>query len=260
MKRGLKICIVWCVVLLVSLSLLMTAFYMFTEPRQDRNWAVEHSVLAKVDILGDEDDPTVSIKNVRDYKWTSVNKVNYQDMRFQLDKIVGLKAVISHFSVISEVAHVFLIFVLDDGRELGVSVEARREEGERFSIEGGLFSQFELIYVLATPDDLLGIRKLNHESTYLYPIKATKEKVRELFMLIVAEVNRLNENPEMYHLLFKNCTNQLVKHVSILTEQKYPWYFQTLAPGNTAKILYDLGLIDIPNASFEEIQAKSLIP
>lgn len=259
-KKRLKIFIKWFVVPLILLSLAMAMLYFFTEPKQDRNWVAEHSVLAKVDIQGDKDNPSISVKNIRDYKWKSTNKVNYQDMQFQLDKIVGLKAVVSHFSVISEIAHVFLIFVLDDGRELGVSVEARREVGENFSIEGGLFAQFELIYVLATPDDLLEIRKLNHESTYLYPIKATQEKARELFMLIVTEVNKLHENPEMYHLFFKNCTNQLVKHVSILTEQKYPWYFQTLAPGNTAKTLYDFDLIDIPNASFEEIQAKSLIP
>jgi len=250
----------WLVVPLILLSFAMAMLYFLTEPKQDRNWVDEHRLLARVDIQGDADNPSIRIKNIRDYKWASASNVSYQDMQFQLDKIVELKVAVSHFSVISEIAHVFLVFVLDDGRELGVSVEARREVGENFSIEGGLFAQFELIYVLATPEDLFGIRKLNRESTHIYPIKETKEKARELFMLIAAEVNRLNEKPEMYNLLFKNCTNQLVKHASILTEQKYPWYFQTLAPGNTAKTLYDFDLIDMPNMSFEAIQAKTLIP
>jgi len=50
-----------------------------------------------------------------------------------------------------------------------------------------------------------------------------------------------------------------VKNVSILTEEKYPWYFQTLAPGNTGRILYELELIDLPDTGFEDIQAKTLL-
>ena len=115
------------------------------------------------------------------------------------------------------------------------------------------------MYVLASPEDLLGIRNINNEAVHVYPIKVSKEKAQELFLLISQDVNALTKKPRMYHLFFKNCTNQIVKHVSVLTEQQYPWFFQTLAPGKTGEILYDLGLIDLPNMSFEEIQAKTLI-
>ena len=258
-KKLFKIILKWLIAPLFLFGLATAVLYFFVEPKQDSDWVVEHRLLASIDIQGDANNPSISVKNIRDFKWDAENKVHYQNMQFQLENIVELKAVVSHFSAISEIAHVFMIFVLDDGREFGVSVEARREMGEEFSIEGGLLAYFELVYVLATPADLLGIRKKNGESTHVYPIIETKEKARELFMLIAVEVNGLNEKPEMYHLFFKNCTNQLVKHVSILTEQKYPWYFQTLAPGNTAKMLYNFGLIDMPNMSFEEIQAKTLI-
>ncbi len=249
----------WILAPLLLLALGSAVLYFFTPAKQNRDWVVEQRLLANFQIQGDANNPNISVKNIRDFKWGSTDKAHYKDMQFKLNNIVELKAVVSHFSVISEIAHVFLIFVLDDGREFAVSVEARREVGEEFSIQGGLLAHFELIYVLATPDDLLGIRKINGESTHIYPIKETKDKARELFLLIAAEVNALNKKPELYHLFFKNCTNQLVKHVSILTEKKYPWYFQTLAPGNTGKTLYDLGLIDIPDMSFDEIQAKTLI-
>jgi hypothetical protein len=180
-------------------------------------------------------------------------------MQFQLENIIELKAVVSHFSAISEIAHVFMSFVLDDGRELGVSIEARREANEAFSIQGGLLAQFEIMYVLATPEDLLGIRKINKDVVRVYPIKENKEKAQALFLLIANEVNALRKQPALYHLVFKNCTNQLVKNVSILTEKKYPWYFQTLAPGLTGKTLYELDLIDLPNLSFKEIQDKTLV-
>lgn len=249
----------WLIAPLVVLGLVTAMLYYFSEPKQDRDWVSEHRLLASIQIQDGTNNPSIHVKNIRDFKWATKNKVNHKEMQFRLDNIVELKAVVSHFSAISEIAHVFMIFVLDDGRELGVSVEARREVGEEFSIQGGLLAQFELIYVLATPEDLLGIRKINNESTHIYPIKETKDKARELFMLIAAKINSLNNQPEMYHLFFKNCTNQLVQHVSILSERKYPWYFQTLAPGNTGKMLYDLDLIDMPNMSFDEIQIMTLI-
>ncbi len=252
----------WIILPLMLFAITTTILYFFTDPKQDRSWVVEHALLATIEFQGDKNNPEISVKNIRDFNWqaTQLNqKVRHKEMQFQLDNIVELKAVVSHFSVISEIAHVFLIFVLDDGRELGVSIEARREQGESFSISGGLLSQFELMYVLATPEDLLGIRKINNEAVHIYPIKETKEKAQALFMSIANDVNALTEQPEMYHLFFKNCTNQLVKHVSILTEQRYPWFFQTVAPGETGKILYQLNLIDLPNMSFEDIQAKTLV-
>lgn len=248
--------------LLKGLFLLLLVFgvgssllYFFTTPKQNSNWVSEHAVLSNIIF----DKNTISVKNIRDFKWGSAEKERHINMQFQLENIVKLKAVVSHFSAISEIAHVFIIFGLDDGRELGVSIEARREQGENFSIQGGLLAQFEIITVLATPSDLLGIRKINNEAIHIYPIKATPEKIQELFMLIANEVNQLSNNPSLYHLFFKNCTNQLVKQVSVLTDRKYSWFFQTLAPGNTGEVLYDLDLIDMPNLSFEQVQKETLV-
>ena len=249
----------WIAIPLILFSLASVVLYLLVVPKQDKNWNEAHALLPKIEFQSDQKNPDITVKNVRDFNWQSDNKVHYKNMKFQLENVVELKAVVSHFSAISEIAHVFMIFVLDDGRELGVSIEARREQDEVFSLQGGLLAQFEIIYVLATPEDLLGIRKVNNESVHVYPIKETKEKAQELFLLIANEVNALAEKPQMYHLFFKNCTNQLVKNVSILTERQYPWYFQTLAPGLTGRILFELDLIDMPESDFKEIQAKTLI-
>ena len=251
----------WIGIPIVLFALASAVLYLLVTPKQDRNWTQAHALLPKIEFQGDQNNPDILVKNIRDFQWQAEGKdqARYKSLKFQLQNVVELKAVVSHFSTISEIAHVFMIFVLDDGRELGVSVEARREQDEEFSIQGGLLAQFEIMYVLATPDDLLGIRKINKESTHIYPIKETREKAQQLFMLIAKEVNALAEKPRMYHLFFKNCTNQLVKNVSILTERQYPWYFQTLAPGLTGRTLYELDLIDIPESDFKDIQAKTLV-
>ena len=254
----------WIIIPLLLFSLISAISYLLTKPKQDKQWAIEHTLLPSVLINSDEssdkNNPEITLKNIRDFNWltTKDKKVHYQDAHFQLNNIKGLKAVVSHFSVISEIAHVYTIFTLNDGREFGISIEARREQDEGFSLHGGLFAKFEMIYVLATSKDLLDIRKKNNESVHIYAIKVTAEKAQELFLLIAKDINALTQKPALYHLFFKNCTNQIVKHVSILTEKKYPWYFQTIAPGKTGKLLFDLNLIDLPDTSFDSIQTKTL--
>lgn len=239
--------------------MITAVLYSTTEPKQNREWTPAHSRLASIEFTGDKTNPLINVADVRDFQWQDENPERFLNMQFQLSDVVELKAAVSHFSAISEIAHVFMTFVLKDGRELGVSIEARREHDEEFTIQGGLFAHFELIYVLATPEDLLTIRKINGEKTHVYPIKETKEKAQELFLLIADQIESLNQEPELYHLFFKNCTNQLVKHVSILTQEKYPWYFQTLAPGLSGLTLYELDLIDLPGLSFSEIQEKTIV-
>ena len=232
--------------------------YWWVEPKQDHKWAPEHSRLATVDLQGNGSNPEVTVKNLRDFQWNEGDPMRYQDMQFALEDIIKLKAGVSHFSAISEIAHVFMTFVLADGRELGLSIEARREHGEEFSLHGGLLAHFELIYVFATPEDLLTVRKNANDTIHMYPIKSSKEKAQELFLLMAERTNQLNAVPELYHLFFKNCTNQLVKNISILTERSYPLYFQTLAPGLTGRTLYELDLIDLPeDFSFSDIQEKT---
>ena len=260
LKKSIFLISKWALIILVLFALISALLYVFIQPKQMSNWVPEHSLLPTIVM----DKNKVLVKNIRDFNWKSNNaeqqtKEQHINMQFELKDIVTLKAVVSHFSAISEIAHVFIIFGLEDGREIGVSIEARREEGESFSIQGGLLAQFEIIYILATPEDLLGIRKLNKESIHVYPIKATPQKIQALFTLIAKQVNELSKSPSMYHLFFKNCTNQLVKEVSVLTDEQYPWFFQTLAPGKTGEILFDLGLIDLPEKSFEAIQEKTLL-
>lgn len=250
----------WILTPLFLFSLVSMLLYIFSKPRANRNWAIEHAQQTQVIFNPSEENPAITLKNIRDFNWLSKKRVNYKDITFHLSDITGLKAIVSHFSPIGEIAHVFIIFTLNDNREFGVSIEARREQGESFSLHGGLLAKFEIIYLFATPQDLLGIRKKNGEILHAYPIKASEEKVQELFLLIAKETNALLDNPALYHLFFKNCTNQLVKNVSILTHKKYPWYFQTLAPGKTGRMLFDLDLIDLPDKDFNDIQAKTLLP
>jgi hypothetical protein len=118
---------------------------------------------------------------------------------------------------------------------------------------------YELIYILATKNDLLSLREKRNERIYIYPIKTTAEKAQKLFLNFAKRVNSLYEQPEFYHILFKNCTSLTVDEVKKISDRKFSWYEQTLAPGYAGEALFDMGLIDTGLKDFKKVREKFLI-
>ena len=68
-------------------------------------------------------------------------------------------------------AHTFLSFGFEDGEQVCVSVEIRRERGESFAPLRALYRQYELLYVVADERDVLLLRT-NHRKggrVFLFP-------------------------------------------------------------------------------------------
>jgi len=143
-------------------------------------------------------------------------------MSFILSDIKGMEVGISHFSKENEgLAHVFTIFNLEDGRNIAVSIETRRDAGEEFGFLKGVFFDYELIYILATKEDLLSLREKRGEKIYVYPINTTAKKAQDIFRSFSKRVNSLYEKPEFYHILFKNCTSLTVDEVKKVSDKKF---------------------------------------
>ncbi len=79
------------------------------------------------------------------------------------------------------VGHTFLSFIFDNAPPLSISIETRPEVGEGFAPIASMFKQFELIYVVGTERDVVGVRT-NHRSepTYLYRLNASADDARRL--------------------------------------------------------------------------------
>src|SRR5687767_10363111 len=99
-------------------------------------------------------------------------------------------------------AHTFLSFGFENAEPVCVSIEARPEVGERFGALPGLLKTFELIYVVGTERDIVRLRT-NHrnERVYRYRLNVSPADARRLFEVYVAQINRLADKPEFYHLL-----------------------------------------------------------
>jgi hypothetical protein len=154
------------------------------------------------------------------------------------------------------VAHTFLTFGFADGAHVALSVEIRKEKGERYGPVKGLFKQYELMYVIADERDLIGLRA-NHrkDDVYLIPGRTTPEKRRELFLDMLGRAAGLARRPEFYNTLTSTCTTNLVAHINRISPRGVPFSLKTLLPEHVDRLAYDLRLIDT-DLPYEKIRER----
>lgn len=230
----------------------------FKNPSNDRDWEFGQQKLQKIEFNKDN---KIKIKDLRDYDWTKKgNEEKYINKEVNLDNLSGLEVGISHFSEKNEgIAHIFLIFNFDNDDNIALSIESRREKGEKFEILKGLTYDYELIYIWATKNDLLSLREKRDERVYIYPIKADIEKIKKILKSSLEKTNSLYEKPEFYHILFKNCATLIVDEVQKVSDLKFPMKEQIFEPGYSDKALFDMGLLKTKLKDFEKVKEKFLI-
>ena len=108
----------------------------------------------------------VTIRNYRHtiYRTLEDYDVHFIERSFDLSLLRTVDLLVVPFASWRGIAHVFVSFGFSDGEYLPVSVEARREAGEPYSPVGGLYQQYEVIYVIGDERDVIGKRALfqNH--------------------------------------------------------------------------------------------------
>jgi hypothetical protein len=230
-------------VLVVVVGMLLM-WWLFHRPSNDRDWSRDQAVLAGAEFDGE----TVLVRGIRDcrYRTAAEFTVDHLDARYELDRLVRLEFFVEPFADWRGPAHTFLSFGFDDGRQLAISVEVRRERGEEFGVMGGMTRQFELMYVVATERDLVGLRSVYRGNpVYCFPIRAETGKIRAMFESMLRRVNQLREHPEFYNAVTNTCTTNIVWHLNEVAAQGVPWWNpRVLFPGYSDRLAYDLGLID----------------
>jgi hypothetical protein len=141
-------------------------------------------------------------------------------------------------------AHTFVSFGFDDGSYLAVSIESRRTRGEPYSPLRGIVREYELIYVVGTERDLIGRRAIHEgDPVYLYPIAASREVVRNLFVDMMTRAARLHDAPAFYNTLTDNCTNALLRHVDVAAPDRVRAGLSGILPGYADDVAIRLGLV-----------------
>lgn len=242
--------------IVISLTLALIAWIVFAvsvQPSHDRHWEFGQEMLPHLSIEGDR----LRIDNFRNFHWTGETDadVRYESRIYDLRTLVSLDVFISHFDDFEGLAHIFLSFGFADGEQVVVSLESRREVGEEFSPIQGLFRRYEMIYVVGSEADIVGVRTgYRGERVYRYPTIARSFEVRALLESLASDINALADEPRFYNTLTHNCTNELTRHVERIAPVDFPFTWKVLLPGYFDEVLYRMGLI--PSAgTFEETKA-----
>jgi hypothetical protein len=233
---------------IVAILLLGSAASITQPPRADRDWYPYLAVAPDVTLSGEG----FAITPVSDWSYLGADVVaetaieagyRFEDLRnvwFMLEPQPGSQLA----------AHTLLLFEFEGDRLLGVTIEARREQGEEYSALRGVFNAFELTYIWATARDLLTRRAvmLGHE-VFLYPIAIGDEQKRTLLRRLLERTESLETTPRHYNTITSNCTNELAKAAG------FNWAPAYILTGRSDEYLFRRGII--PGESFDRAHMRA---
>jgi hypothetical protein len=221
------------------------------------NWQPPYATLPVAELQEDQ----VRIRNIRNFHYfrEDVFVPQYYDKTIPLRDVKSVDFIVVPFKEAPSLAHTMLSFGFADGEYLGVSVEARMRERQKYSPIDGVLGQYELMYVIADERDVIQLRTEHRDvEVRVYRTKISPEEARALFVDVLQRANKLAREPELYHTLTNNCTTNLVDHVNRLRPGQVPYSIGVLLPGHSDRLAYDLGLLDT-ELSFSELRRASRV-
>lgn len=236
---------------------LLGGWWSTIRPSNERDWQPEVARIPEATIDGD----LVTVRNIRnfDYRTETDFTPRYYDRTFDLRRLdrVDLVAV---YWMGPAIAHLFLTFGFGDDH-LAISIEARKERGERYSSLAGFFRQYELIYVAGDERDLIRLRtnyrKDPPEDVYLFRVEGSMENGRRVFLQYMRAINDLRDHAEFYNTLTTNCTNVILVNTRVNPDHLgFSW--KILLSGYAPEYVYDAGRLD-HSLPFEELKRRSHI-
>lgn len=234
---------------ILAILVLGSAANMLSPPQMVRNWYPYLSHTPEVEIS--ETGFTVSPVSDWSYVYERETGTTYLDSAsYNFDELRGVWFMLEPQPGSQLAAHTLLLFEFEGDRLLGLTIEARREQGEEYSAFHGQFNAFELIYIWATARDLL-IRRavmLDHE-VFVYPVDISAEQNRTLLRNLLERSQSLSNTARYYNTIVSNCTNELAKAAG------FHWAPAYILTGRSDEYLYRRGIL--PGASFAEAHRHS---
>jgi len=239
-----------------ALFALVVVWWRNIEPSNDRDWQTDVAVLPHATIEGD----VVTVHNIRNFDYRSETDYTpaYYDKRFDLRQLEGADLVAVYWMG-PAIAHIFVSFAFAGGDHLAISIETRKEKGERYSTLKGFFRQYELYYVVADERDVIRLRTNYRndppEDVYVYRLQGPLENVRRVFLQYIHKINDLQSRPEFYNTLTTNCTTGIWLH-TLVNPEHLPFSWKILASGYVPEYAYEAGRLD-KGLPFSELKRRA---
>jgi len=231
---------------------LVLAWWLTVKPSNNRAWQPDVDRTAWAEIDGDR----VTIHNVRnfDYRTTTDYTPQWETRTFDLTQLRGVDLFVNYWGI-NFMAHPILSFQFGENDRVCMSIETRKTVGEKDSMIGGLYRQYELIYLVGDERDIVRLRtNCRKEDVYLYHLRMTPERARTVFLEYVQRINSLHTTPEFYNAITSNCTTNIRSQSGKVN----PWDWRILLNGYADKMMYERGGLagDLP---FNELKKRARI-
>ena len=244
---------------LATSSLLFTlvlAWWLTLKPSNEGNWQRDVAQLASAEINGDE----VTLHNIRncDYRTDTDYDARWETRTVAISQITGADLAINYWGS-SWMAHPIVSFQFANAPPICFSIETRKKVGQTYDAIGGLYRQFELIYIVADERDVIRVRTnyRKGEDVYLYHTTISFAQARERFLEYIHSLNAMRNKPRWYNAITTNCTT------SIRTQRppgdRMPWDWRLLLNGKGDELMYERHLIVTGGLPFAELKTRSLI-
>jgi len=218
-------------------------------PSNNRVWDEDVRLLSRVETFADG---SVLFGKVRNWRYTrdAVVAKDHVARRYDPADIQGLWLYEQGLGLGGRIAHTFLVFEFPDhygsGRWLGLSVETRRELGEKYSLLGGVLRSFEVTHMWAMEEDLVTRRvEFLDYPLVRYRVDVPGRYLGPIFRQFVDETAALAETPRWYNTLTTNCTNSLISYVNEVEPDAIPWHHSFILTGKVDDYLAELGYLDV---------------
>ncbi len=235
---------------------IVLAWWLTQQPRLDRTWQSDVAELPSAEINGD----VVTLHNIRnmDYRTETDFTPRWETRTVRLSQITGVDLFINYWGS-PWMAHPIVSFQFADALPVCFSIETRKEEGESYSALGGIYRQYELIYIAADERDVVRVRTnyRTGEESYLYRTKITPDQARERFLEYVSTINELRGQARWYNAITTNCTTAIrAQHPP---RERLPWDWRMLVNGKGDEMLYERKAIATDGLPFAELRTRALI-
>jgi Domain of unknown function (DUF4105) len=231
------------------------AWWLTISPTNDGDWQPDVAQKAWADIQGNE----VTLHNVRncDYRTDTDYTPHWEIRSVRLSKITGIDLAIDYWGS-PWIAHPITSFQFADAPPLCFSIETRKKLGQTYSTIGGLYRQFELIYIVADERDVIRVRtNYRNEDIYLYRLTVSPAQARERFLEYIHSLNALRNKPRWYNAITTNCTTSIrTQHPA---NERVPWDWRILLNGKGDELLYERHVIVTSGLLFAALKTRSLI-
>lgn len=242
--------------IIAACFVMILAWWFTLKPRIDGDWQADVAQKPWAEVNGDE----VTIHNVRNcvYRTATDYTAQWETRKVRLSQLTGMDLFVNYWGS-PWMAHPIVSFQFADAPPLCFSIETRKKVGQTYSAIGGLYRQYDLIFIAADERDVIRVRTnyRKGEDAYLYRTAAGLKQTRERFLEYIHTINEMREKPRWYNAITTNCTTAIRSQRP--ASERQPWDWRFLVNGKGDELMYERKAILADGLPFAELRQRALI-